>query len=410
MRKSLPARGVKRSRRRWAKVAVRRVGLLPAVGAVLAVLITVTVVVWGGFSRLLRGRWPWQLGGLDNSASGFQTTQIALTVIGGLGAAVALVVAYRRQRDLEQARFDERFAAASGQLGAVTAIERIAGVAAMAALADQWNAHRQQCINVLCGYLRLPYDPSTGLLKSVVSEHTWPVGGLDMHGRGATGKETRTYEQLPNDREVRFTVISTITAHLQDFANNSWQGNDFDFTGVTFDGGSFAGAEFSGGTVNFKGATFSGGYVDFSLATFSGGTVNFDGATFSGGTVNFSGATFSGGYVDFLSATFSGGTVGFRKATFSGGTVGFREATFSGGTVDFGWGATFSGSRVQFNGATFSGGTVDFGSTSYAGTTFDSRATFSGGTVDFNGATFSSGTVTLDRVDFRGWPHPITDS
>jgi len=374
MRKSLPARGVKRSRRRWAKVAVRRVGLLPAVGAVLAVLITVTVVVWGGFSRLLRGRWPWQLGGLDNSASGFQTTQIALTVIGGLGAAVALVVAYRRQRDLEQARFDERFAAASGQLGAVTAIERIAGVAAMAALADQWNAHRQQCINVLCGYLRLPYDPSTGLLKSVVSEHTWPVGGLDMHGRGATGKETRTYEQLPNDREVRFTVISTITAHLQDFANNSWQGNDFDFTGVTFDGGSFAGAEFSGGTVNFKGATFSGGYVDF------------------------------------LSATFSGGTVGFRKATFSGGTVGFREATFSGGTVDFGWGATFSGSRVQFNGATFSGGTVDFGSTSYAGTTFDSRATFSGGTVDFNGATFSSGTVTLDRVDFRGWPHPITDS
>ncbi len=374
MRKSLPARGVKRSRRRWAKVAVRRVGLLPAVGAVLAVLITVTVVVWGGFSRLLRGRWPWQLGGLDNSASGFQTTQIALTVIGGLGAAVALVVAYRRQRDLEQARFDERFAAASGQLGAVTAIERIAGVAAMAALADQWNAHRQQCINVLCGYLRLPYDPSTGLLKSVVSEHTWPVGGLDMHGRGATGKETRTYEQLPNDREVRFTVISTITAHLQDFANNSWQGNDFDFTGATFDGGSFAGAEFSGGTVNFKGATFSGGYVDF------------------------------------LSATFSGGTVGFRKATFSGGTVGFREATFSGGTVDFGWGATFSGSRVQFNGATFSGGTVDFGSTSYAGTTFDSRATFSGGTVDFNGATFSSGTVTLDRVDFRGWPHPITDS
>ena len=353
---------------------MRRVGLLPAVGAVLAVLITVTVVVWGGFSRLLRGRWPWQLGGLDNSASGFQTTQIALTVIGGLGAAVALVVAYRRQRDLEQARFDERFAAASGQLGAVTAIERIAGVAAMAALADQWNAHRQQCINVLCGYLRLPYDPSTGLLKSVVSEHTWPVGGLDMHGRGATGKETRTYEQLPNDREVRFTVISTITAHLQDFANNSWQGNDFDFTGVTFDGGSFAGAEFSGGTVNFKGATFSGGYVDF------------------------------------LSATFSGGTVGFRKATFSGGTVGFREATFSGGTVDFGWGATFSGSRVQFNGATFSGGTVDFGSTSYAGTTFDSRATFSGGTVDFNGATFSSGTVTLDRVDFRGWPHPITDS
>jgi hypothetical protein len=41
-----------------------------------------------------------------------------LTVVAGLGAAVALVVAYRRQRDAELARFDERFAAA--QLGAGT--------------------------------------------------------------------------------------------------------------------------------------------------------------------------------------------------------------------------------------------------------------------------------------------------
>jgi hypothetical protein len=34
-----------------------------------------------------------------------------LTVVAGVGGAVALVVAYRRQRDLEQGRFVERFGA-----------------------------------------------------------------------------------------------------------------------------------------------------------------------------------------------------------------------------------------------------------------------------------------------------------
>ena len=84
------------------------------------------VVVWRLFTRLLRGDWPWQVGALDESTPGKDTTQIVLTVIAGLGAAVALVVAYRRQRDLELARFDERFAAAAAQLGAPTAAERLA--------------------------------------------------------------------------------------------------------------------------------------------------------------------------------------------------------------------------------------------------------------------------------------------
>ena len=153
-----------------------------------------------------------------------------------------MVVAYRRQRDLELARFDERFAAAAAQLGAPTAAERLAGVYAMAALADTWEQHRQQCIDVLCGYLRLPYDPTNALLTTVVSEHTWPIGT-------ATGKETRTYKQLPNDREVRLTIISTITRHLRDPAPISWQGKNFDFTGATFDGGDFSRATFTGGQI-----------------------------------------------------------------------------------------------------------------------------------------------------------------
>jgi len=159
------------------------------------------------------------------------------------------------------------------------------------------ESHRQQCIDVLCGYLRLPYDPAAGLVSTFVTEETWPVGVADHLGRGSTSKETRTYQRLPNDKEVRLTIISTITAHLRKRAPISWQGLDFDFTGATFDGGNFGGATFSSGQARFVGAMFCGGQVNFEGATFTGGQVNFDLATFTGGQVNFDLATFSSGEV-----------------------------------------------------------------------------------------------------------------
>jgi len=360
-------------------LAVRRMRLLPAVVLTLLGLAAAGVVVWVLFIRLLRGDWPWQVGGLDESTPGKDTTQIVLTVIAGLGAAVALVVAYRRQRDAELARFDERFAAAAAQLGAPTAAERLAGVYAMAALADTWEQHRQQCIDVLCGYLRLPYDPTNALLTTVVSEHTWPIGT-------ATGKETRTYEQLPNDREVRLTIISTITHHLRDPADGgaqiSWQGKNLDFTGATFDGG------------DFSRATFTGAQVTFDRARFATGRVTFNQARFAGAQVTFNQARFAGGQVTFRQAEFTGGTVTFGGAEFTGGTVTFGGATFSGGWVTF-FGAHFTAGQVTFNGAHFTGGTVTF-----------NVATFTGARVTFDEAEFTGGAVTREAVEFRGWPPP----
>jgi Pentapeptide repeats (9 copies) len=76
-------------------------------------------------------------------------------------------------------------------------------------------------------------------------------------------------------REVRHTAIRAITARLKDGATVPWQGLNFDFTGVVFDGGDFRHARFSGGTVDFRGARFSGGEVNFGRARFSGGAVDF---------------------------------------------------------------------------------------------------------------------------------------
>src|SRR5215472_16969002 len=52
---------------------------------------------------------------------------------------------------------NERFATAAGQLGGdKPPAVRLAGVYAMAGLADDWEENRQTCVDVLCGYLRLP--------------------------------------------------------------------------------------------------------------------------------------------------------------------------------------------------------------------------------------------------------------
>ena len=275
---------------------------------------------------------------------------------------------------------NERFNTVAEQLGSdKPPAVRLAAVYAMAGLADDWQDHRQMCVDVLCAYLRMPYEPGPG--------DDAPV-------------EKRLAFQA--SREVRHTVIRVITAHLNGTAPVSWCGLNFDFAGAVFDGGDFSGAKLSGGTVNFASAEFSGGTVNFAGAEFSGGTVNFAGAKFSGAGVNFFLAKFSGAMVDFAGAKISGGTVGFGYAGFSGGPVNFSSAKFSGAAVHFSH-SKFTGESPKFTGADTSGGTVFFHATEFSGGTVSfSRAEFSSETVDFAGAEFSGGTVSFSDAEFPG--------
>ena len=358
----------------------------------------------------------------------------ALGLAAGLGAVVALALNYRRHRIEEsqshrddQRLLTERFGSAAEQLGHEQPAVRLAGVHALARLADDWEDQRQMCIDVLCAYLRLPPTLMDALANS---------GDLEAGG------EPRSITPRA-ELEVRQTIVRLIADHLRRRrkASNriSWRGCDFDFTGALFDGNfsferasfvgsivSFDAATFSGGTVSFKAASFFSGGVGFDAATFSGGTVSFEDATFSGGNTNFSRATFSGGNVDFTNAKFSGGTVPFIGATFSGGTVLFQlatfsdgmvlfdEATFAGGAVSFEY-STFSGGEVHFDEATFCGTGVDFERSTFSGSiihfdksTFSGsavnfeHATFSDGTMDFEGATFSGGIVNFATAEFAG--------
>jgi uncharacterized protein YjbI with pentapeptide repeats/uncharacterized membrane-anchored protein YhcB (DUF1043 family) len=285
---------------------------------------------------------------------------------------------------------NERFATAADKLGSdKPPAVRLAGVYAMAGLADDWAENRQTCVDVLCAYLRLPHEDDPG-------------------------DDTPAPERLAfrANREVRYTVIRVITEHLQVRAllkddPASWQDLNFDFTGVVFDGPvNFHGAQFARGLVNFTDARFSD-RVDFTGARFSGSVAQFTNAEFSGSLVDFGAAKFTGAWTFFNDVKFSGKEVDFGGIEFSEGPIDFSGAEFSGTYVYFN-GAKFTGGRVNFSKAKFTGGRVGFGGTKFpdgvsvAQVNFR-NAEFSGGEVSFRSAEFSGG---ADFSEVADWTHP----
>jgi hypothetical protein len=229
--------------------------------------------------------------------------KIMLAVVAGIGGVVALTVAYRKQEHAEAAEqrentklFNDRFGRAADQLGSGQAAVRLAGVYAMAGLADDWAEGQQTCIDVLCAYLRMPYTPPPDASPAPDSA----AAGLPL-GR-AVGRDDG--HDARQEQQVRHTVLALIGEHLQPASVTNdrpqWHRNRFNLRGAVLDGGDLEGVRVPAGTVlDLTGATFPSGTVNFSRAAFSGGTVNFFSAAFSGGTVNFFSAAFSGGTVNF---------------------------------------------------------------------------------------------------------------
>jgi uncharacterized protein YjbI with pentapeptide repeats len=317
-----------------------------------------------------------------------EVVKTTLTLMAALAAVLTGVYAYRKQRlseadgrraDADQTRADgeqltQRYSTAAEQLGHDKAAVRLAGVFAMARLADDWPKQRQQSIDVLCAYLRMPAEHDDDL----------------------------------SEREVRATIVRTITAHLLEDSAIKWVENDLDFTGAALHDAIFEGATFSGESTSFAGARFSGN-TSFFGARFSGRDTNFREATFSGEHTWFAGARFSAKNTAFFGATFSGGETNFHDATFSGGYTMFVGTTFSGQSTNF-FGATFAGQNTSFAGATFSGGYTNFiGATFSAENTNFIRATFSGGTpadAATEGSSFVGTTVSWGPITPRTLPSP----
>jgi Pentapeptide repeats (9 copies) len=442
-------------------------------------------VAFTGAAVLLVAAWylvSWMLGSpprakakpMDTSAQ-LDLLKLVFALVAGIGALVALVTAYRRQRieeiageraeriqahaervaqdnvhDAIERRVTDLYGKAVEQLGHDKAAVRLGGLYALERLAQDQARHRQTVVDVVCAYLRMPFQYSvpTTITPPQESPETSESPPTDVN-------EGDPRQEL----QVRLTAQRLLARHLQTWPfpaedgasthpDSYWEGIELDLTGahlINFDFArcqphsvNFEGARFSGdagfgetrfaGDAWFGGARFSGkaGFVETRFS----GDARFDGVRFSGeagfGEAHFGGlAWFDGARFDgdagFGGARFDG-NAGFGEAHFGGlawfdgarfdGEAGFgkahfrREAWFDGarfsGEAGFG-GAWFSGARfsgiVGFGGAQFSGD-AEFGEVRFSGNAGFGKTQF-GGNAEFDGAQFG-GYAKFDRARFSG--------
>ncbi|MEU7453732.1 pentapeptide repeat-containing protein [Streptosporangium roseum] len=338
-----------------------------------------------------------------------EVLRTALAAGVGVGAAITLMLAFRRQRHQElttlitshyaertaehtehdaiERRVTDLYTKAVEQLGSEKAAVRLGGLYALERLAQDNPAHRQTIVNVICAYLRMPYTvPNT-------DAHTaQPPGPWQIKPVPSTGGE--------GERQVRLTAQRILAEHLKDERTAEerdagqptgprfWDDMRIDLSGailISFDinrcrvsEASFSKATFTG-NASFDKATFTGA-AWFDEVTFTG-TTWFHRATFTGETwfnkaiftknARFNEATFTKDI--WCDATFTG-EAGFRRATFTG-TAWFDEATFT-GEAGFDK-ATFSG-EARFNKATFSED-AEFRDATFTGNARFGEVTFSKG-------------------------------
>lgn len=397
--------------------------LIPPVLTILGAMVLALLVIVGTYYLLVD-----RIGVDEEPLTQAQILTAAFATATAAGAVTALVVGIRKQALSEQAArqeltsaFTERFRQAASQIGGQSPAERIAGVYAMAALADDYPGRAQLCADVLCGYMRLPWDPERDSLADSSIDTTLAFTG----GKTVTHHETQ--ETRPLDQQVRQTIVTVIRDHTKPTILNWWSQRlrtlllrdplkldglwshlNYDFTGARLHNVSFVGARFMGRRTSFAGTTFTGEFTHFAETIFAGGHTNFMEATFASQSINFDEAEFGGGSTDFKRATFGGMHTSFNEATFSGESIDFGGARFTSGDTDF-IGATFAGKDIHFGEVTFAGYDTYFNGANFSGKyIYFGGATFSAQHVNFNGSSFSGeyiyfggSTFTGDRVTFN---------
>lgn len=388
----------------WARLVVMSL-------AISAVATLYLLLILGFSVRLVDGGGPWFVTGhaLEDGEL-FDATRNAVAFATFTIAGGAAYLAYRRQRATDRSNAltssrherDElgelraRFTTAVEQLAHSSATVRIAGVYSLAAVADQWLANddveqAQVAVDVLCGYMRMPYSPKLG-----ANHQTKRVVKIEKSDADEAAEEHFEFPQ--NDRVVRQTICTVIASKLRGIplgerttaVPGTWSDLVFDFSGAHLVEASFAGCQFNG-PVRFVGAVFEGRAI-FKDAHFAGSS-SFDRAEFQAHAV-FSRVRVAQG-ISFEFAEFEGNAL-FSDALFE--RLAFHGTRFAGG-ADF-KGATFA---TPLSVSASSAGKWDF-----SGATFQMGADFEGCTARAR-VTFARATITLP-IEFRGTSTPSTSS
>lgn len=370
--------------------------------------------------------WPATAGlnGPDLVKARLDALKVGLSVGVGSGGVVALYLAWRRQHSTEVAlsqqeraaddvradaverRITELYLKAAELLGSEKAPVRLSGLYALERLAQDNESQRQTIVNVLCAYLRMPYEAPGP--------------------RPVDAEQREQHRAVIQEREVRLTAQRLLCDHLKPGRDIAYWGRlDLDLTGAHLIDFNLDDALI--GTGILRNVTFAG-RTDFTRAVFSGHT-DLMGACFTGkalfvrttftkgawlndttfhGPATFASTTFKE-HADFREATFKQSskftemvftqTAAFSKATFGGETY-FHGTTFTQDTVFTG--ATFADS-ILFVEADFNGRAA-FDNTHFRGDAFFTRATFTSNAL-FGEATFTreahfANTTFLREVSF----------
>jgi len=247
--------------------------VIAALVAITGVIITVVVQRRSSKETIEQARRSAEFAGLSAAASD-RSSKAAEEAV-GVNRETAAGVAKRTEADALAKRYQE----AASQLGHDKAAVRLAGLYAMARLADDWPEQRQSCVDVLCAYLRMPTHHETTLVAE-------------------------------GEKHVRMAIVRLIGDHLDASRPINWCDCEFDFSYAelpvvvwsepTFKKRpEFSHARFAD-LVSISKPRFERG-VGFSFGRFEG-LVQIHGARISGGDVTLYGADIKAGVLttDFL--------------------------------------------------------------------------------------------------------------
>ena len=217
--------------------------------AAAVVIVAFIVTVW--LLAIASGAKP----GTDRANARLDAVRTGLAAGAGAGAAVGLMLAFRRQHhqeiatvltdlDATERRITELYAKAVEQLGNDKAPVRLGGLYALERLAQDNPEHRQTIVDVICAYLRMPFSASTTPTSKPEPEAT------EDPGEPNTQPETTTYGNVDiwqQERQVRLTAQRILAEHLRDERNPDqrsasppgprfWPGISLDLTGATLIG------------------------------------------------------------------------------------------------------------------------------------------------------------------------------
>jgi hypothetical protein len=344
------------------------------------------------------GWWLWILSDGLPEADLIQARAVAirtgLTAAGGTGAALALLLAVRRQRsteialhlqdadlaqkkqaaeeaqlDARERRITELYIKAVEQLGSDKAPVRLGALHALERLAQDNEAHRQPIVDVICAYLRMPYTPP-GPPFNRAGEVGSAACPPDQNVNRDEVEASQRFEHREQERQVRQAAQRVLTVHLcpytkyeQDVNSKFWPDIEVDLTGAFL--------------------------IDFNLSHCQVPVLTLNGATLAGETL------FRATECD---------TAFVQNAAFVRGVgIGSFAADFRGAHFTIAWFsyATFAGT-AWFHADQFFPG-PRFGHASFKSATFSLGACFDG--ASFNGSVDLEGARTLTGPDIpRIWP------